>query len=88
MGNKAQEAPRNRACAPGTAKRKIDAATRNFIRGYFCAVAVLLQDEGASNARVDTLWNGGGGVESAKYADPEDINVFRHYGFLTNEGRT
>lgn len=52
---------------------------REWIRGYYCAVAVLLRESGAVTPDVQSLFDAGGGQE---YADAEDIALFREYGLM------
>ncbi len=48
-------------------------------RGYFCAVAALLREEGCVTAGVQSLFAQGG---DAKLADPDDIELFRQHGMM------
>lgn len=52
---------------------------RDFTRGYFCAVGVLLREEGAVTTQVRDLFNQGG---NAELADECDKVLFREYGLL------
>lgn len=53
--------------------------TKDFARGYFCAVAALLREEGAVTTRVRDLFNQGGDAELADECDKE---LFTEYGLL------
>ncbi len=58
----------------------IDGCSRNdWCKGYYCAVSVLLREEGIATAAVRSLFDQGGGAE---HADPEDIALFREHGLL------
>lgn len=50
-----------------------------FARGYFCAVSVLLREEGLVNASVRSLFTQGG---DPAHADPLDIELFRELGLM------
>jgi hypothetical protein len=51
----------------------------DWCRGYYCAVSVLLREEGVVTPAVGSLFDQGGGAENA---DPEDIALFRDHGLL------
>lgn len=53
-----------------------------FARGYFCAVAVALKEEGNPTTLVRSLFSCGGGAKGALEADPEDQEVFREHGMM------
>lgn len=46
-------------------------------RGYFCAVAVLLREEGHASAEVRSLYEQGGNPQAA---DPDDAALFAEHG--------
>lgn len=48
-----------------------------WARGWYCAVAVLLREEGAVTPSVLMLYETGG---NAADADPEDQQLFREHG--------
>lgn len=52
---------------------------REWSRGYYCAVAVLLREAGAVTPDVRSLFDAGGGHE---YADSEDAELFREHGLV------
>lgn len=54
-------------------------AAKEFARGYFCAVAVLLREEGCATSAVKSLFQQGGSTE---YADPSDIALFVQHGLM------
>jgi hypothetical protein len=56
-------------------------ASNDFARGYFCAVAALINTHGR-NTDTDELFRAGG---DPALADPEDIETFRAHGLM--EGR-
>ena len=56
-----------------------EAESRGFKRGYFCAVAVLLREEGAATTAVKSLFSQCG---SPLDADAEDIALFKEYGLM------
>lgn len=51
----------------------------HWVRGYFCAVAVLLREEGSVTPAVKSLFEQGG---SALKADVEDRELFRTHGLM------
>lgn len=51
----------------------------DFTRGFFCAVACLLHEQGAVTAEIRSLFGQGG---DWREADPEDIDLFRKYGLV------
>ena len=51
----------------------------DWCRGYYCAVSVLLREEGIVAPAVRSLFDQGGGAENA---DPDDIALFREYGLI------
>lgn len=55
-------------------------AGNEWCKGYYCAVSVLLREEGIVTPAVRSLFDQGGGVENA---DPVDIALFREHGLLT-----
>lgn len=52
----------------------------DFARGYFCAVAALLREEGAVTTQVRDLFNQGGDAENL--ADECDKELFTEYELL------
>ena len=65
------------------ANLKVRSAARtgkDWCRGYYCAVSVLLREEGIVTSAVRSLFDQGGGAE---HADPEDVALFREHGLLT-----
>lgn len=54
-------------------------ASRDWSRGYYCAVAVLLHEEGTDTTAVSSLFSQGGDPE---LADPEDIELFKQHGLM------
>lgn len=54
----------------------------DFSRGYFCAVAVALKEEGTVTTRVQSLFDCGGGALGAEVADPQDRELFREHGLM------
>lgn len=61
------------------AARQAGSLNRDWVRGYFCAVAVLLKEEGQVNTTVRSLFDQCG---HAELADPEDLALFREYGLV------
>ncbi len=51
----------------------------DWCRGYYCAVSVLLREEGVVTPSVRSLFDQGGGADNA---DPEDVALFREHGLL------
>ncbi|CAE6792675.1 hypothetical protein R70006_04920 [Paraburkholderia domus] len=51
----------------------------DWCRGYYCAVSVLLREEGVVTPAVRSLFDQGGGAENA---DPDDIALFREHGLI------
>lgn len=51
-----------------------------FTRGYFCAVACLIKENGLVTTDASSLFVQGGDCADA---DPEDLEVFREHGLLT-----
>lgn len=59
-----------------------ESAQHHWSRGYFCAVSVLIRENGR-DTNSDSLFSAGGGVERAlACADAQDIEVFRQHGLL------
>lgn len=56
-----------------------EAEKKGFKRGYFCAVAVLLKEEGSASTQVKSLFVQGG---SPLDADAEDIALFKEHGLM------
>lgn len=54
---------------------------KDFARGYFCAVAVLLREEGCVTPQVRRLFRQGG---DARLADEADCELFTEYGLLSH----
>lgn len=52
---------------------------KDFSRGYFCAVSVLLRERGEADADVRSLFSQGG---DSNQADACDIELFRSYGLM------
>lgn len=50
---------------------------RQWLRGYYCAVAVLLRETGCVTAEIRNLYEQGG---DASQADPHDTELFAHHG--------
>lgn len=48
-------------------------------RGYFCAVAMLILQEGLATTAATSLFKGADWTK----ADPEDIDTFRQYGLIS-----
>lgn len=64
----------------GKRSTQIDRNSRSdWCRGYYCAVSVLLREEGIVTAAVRSLFEQGG----VEHADPDDIALFREHGLLT-----
>lgn len=59
-----------------------DIANRKWSRGYYCAVAVLLREEGQVTTAVRSLYAQGGGT---KFADAEDVALFAQHGLVPND---
>ncbi len=54
-----------------------------FTRGYYCAVAVMLREDGSVTTSVRSLFNQGGDEKTIfAAADADDIELFREYGLL------
>ncbi len=49
-------------------------------RGYYCAVSILLREEGIATTQVRSLFGQGG---DWRKADPFDIALFKEYGLVT-----
>ncbi|CAN7781142.1 hypothetical protein LJR296_008012 [Cupriavidus necator] len=56
-----------------------EGAANDWERGYFCAVAVLLREEGSATTAVRSLFAQGG--DSTK-SDPQDLALFRQHGLI------
>lgn len=56
-------------------------ANRQWARGYYCAVAALLREEGRVTTAVQSLYRQGGGT---RFADAEDIALFEQHGLTHN----
>ena len=54
-------------------------AKDSFTRGYFCAVALLLREEGCVSSEVRSLFNQGG---SPLKADAADLALFAEHGLI------
>jgi hypothetical protein len=64
------------------APKKPKSTIGEFIRGYYCAVAVLIKEHGCGT-EAESLFRQGADRESVlKHADPSDIAVFREHGLL------
>ncbi len=59
--------------------QKSEADNKGFKRGFFCAVAVLLREEGAATTAVKSLFSQCG---SPLDADAEDIALFKEHGLM------
>lgn len=57
------------------------AGNRDFLRGYFFAVAAILHGEGLVTATGKAMFESGG--DGWTEADPRDIAVFVKYGLVT-----
>ena len=44
----------------------------DFERGYYCAIAALLREEGCVTSQIKSLFNAGGDFNKA---DPEDFGI-------------
>jgi len=53
--------------------------SNDFERGYYCAVAALLREEGNVTTSVRSLFGSGGNPLNA---DQTDIDLFRKHGLL------
>ena len=71
------------AVVPGSAVRRPASKHRDeWVRGYFCAVAILLREtcaEGAANTEAVSLFKNGGPWHDA---DAEDIEPFQRHGLI------
>lgn len=56
---------------------KKDAEPNNWLRGYYCAVAQALREEGGTTTLIESLFRNGG---DWREADPEDIALFKQHG--------
>lgn len=64
----------------GLNKKEVEKlSSESFKRGYFCAVAVLLREEGCVSAEVRNLFDQGG---DPKYADTIDQDLFKEHGLI------
>ncbi len=52
-----------------------------WVRGYYCAVAVLLREQGHASTEVRSLYEQGGKPQGA---DPEDAALFAEHGLTPN----
>lgn len=59
------------------AKELDDAEPNNWLRGYYCAVAQALREEGGTTTLIESLFRNGG---DWREADPEDIALFKQHG--------
>jgi hypothetical protein len=50
---------------------------RDWLRGYYCAVAVLLREAGSVTTEVRSLYEQGG---DPAQADPHDVELFEAHG--------
>ncbi len=57
----------------------------DFIRGYYCAVAALLKEEGRNTSSESLFRQGGSEKEMVENADEIDLETFRHYGLLPRD---
>jgi hypothetical protein len=55
----------------------------DWVRGYYCAVAVLLREEGGVTQLVRSLFRQGGNVA---LADKQDRELFREHGLPVPNG--
>jgi spermidine synthase len=51
----------------------------DFERGYYCAVATLLREEGVATTQVESIFSQGGDPDKA---DQIDKDLFREHGLL------
>ena len=51
----------------------------DWLRGYYCAVAIMLREAGAVTPEILSLYRQGG---DAARADPSDVMLFRNYGLM------
>lgn len=54
----------------------------DFARGYFCAVAALINMDDCVNTDAKELFGAGG---DPMLADPEDIETFRRHGLIKEQ---
>lgn len=69
----------NKNPVAGAPSQRNASGQSQWVRGYFCAVAVLLREEGAVTPAVKSLFDQGG---SALKADVEDQELFRAHGLM------
>lgn len=69
----------NRAPVAGAPSQASAIGQSQWVRGYFCAVAVLLREEGSVTPTVKSLFDQGG---NALEADVEDQELFRDHGLM------
>ena len=67
----------------GQATRPGEHHGRDWVRGYYCAVAALLSEKGVVTTEVQSLFQQGG---SPELADPDDKELFVAHGLINREG--
>lgn len=60
-------------------KKKVTKAMREWSRGYYCAVAKMIEMEGLVEPSAQELFHSGGGAEDA---DPQDQEIFKKHGLM------
>ena len=60
------------------------ASSREWSRGFFCALAKLIDMHGTTTPDMECLFSGGG---DPQYADEIDQAVFKRHGLMPNTGR-
>lgn len=72
-------------CAKHAGRRlpPVDKKRKDFIRGYYCAVSVLLREQGVVGTSTRSLFNQGASIEAVlAYADEYDLALFRTYKLI------
>lgn len=62
---------------------RLTAKRAEWLRGYYCAVAALLREQGHASVEVRSLYEQGG---SPQAADPDDVALFDEHGLQPNVG--
>ena len=60
-------------------------AQHEWERGYYCAVAAVLRENGFADTFVRKLFEQGGGAP--EHADAEDVALFREHGLMQPNAR-
>ena len=60
---------------------RLEPKRAEWARGYYCAVAVLLREQGHASTEVRSLYEQGGNPQAA---DPEDAALFAEHGLTSN----